>query len=222
MRTATKLIDLVSKKTILHMQHTFWYISLPLFCPTKAWNFLVTCIYFMEELSHELSKNFVASVPVHFYFFHCHLFSSCWQLAFLIFSLPLWNFHQQNFFPLFSITCSSSFSVIHVSELQKSGWPCDFLPKKTPWVAFGLPYLLIELFYMTVLVMWKFGWEYMVMWLGNQIFLPKHMRELRYDTKGSSVVVKWWVVQYICLGPLASVWESHVIIFFEIAVFKLF
>ena len=152
MRTATKSIDLVSKKTILHVQHTFWYISLPLFCPTKAWNFLVTCIYFMEELSHVLSKNFVASVPVHFYFFHCHLFSSCWQLAFLIFSLPLWNFHQQNFFPLFWITCSSSFSVIHVSELQKSGWPCDFLPKNP--LELHLGYHTCWLSYFTWLCLW--------------------------------------------------------------------
>ena len=47
----------------------------------------------------------------HFHFAGC----SCWRLAFLIFSPPLLNFHQQNFSPLFSSTCSSSFSVIHVS-----------------------------------------------------------------------------------------------------------
>ena len=35
-KTATGLI---SKKTILKVQHTFLYISLPLFCTTTAWNF---------------------------------------------------------------------------------------------------------------------------------------------------------------------------------------
>ena len=29
----------ISKKTILHVQHTFLSISLPLFCTTKTWNF---------------------------------------------------------------------------------------------------------------------------------------------------------------------------------------
>ena len=31
----------------------------------------------------------------------------------------------------------------------RRGWPCDFPPKK-PRVAFGLPYLLIELFYICI------------------------------------------------------------------------
>ena len=46
------------------MQHS--YISLPLFCMSKACNLLVTRVYFMEELVYVLSKNFVASVSVHF------------------------------------------------------------------------------------------------------------------------------------------------------------
>ena len=64
MRTPTKSIDVISKKKNLHVQHT--YISLPLFCMSKACNLLVTRIYFMEELAYVLSKNFVASVSVHF------------------------------------------------------------------------------------------------------------------------------------------------------------
>ena len=32
-------IGLISKKTTLHVQHTFLYISLPLFCTTATWNF---------------------------------------------------------------------------------------------------------------------------------------------------------------------------------------
>ena len=57
--------------------------------------------------------------PVFFAFiFHCRSFSPCWLLAFLIYSLPLsisMFFFLRNSSPLFSITRSSSFSVIHVS-----------------------------------------------------------------------------------------------------------
>ena len=104
----------------------------------------------MEELSHVLTQYFVSCVHVRFYF-SLRSFSPCWPLAFLIFSPPLWIsmfFFLRNSSPLFSITRSSSFSVIHVSVNMKNNAvrPCDFLPNKT-WVAFGLPYLLIELFY---------------------------------------------------------------------------
>ena len=34
----------ISKKATLHMQHTFLYISLPLFCTTTTWNFR-GCLY---------------------------------------------------------------------------------------------------------------------------------------------------------------------------------
>ena len=72
-------------------------------------------------------------------------------------------FFLQNSPLLFSITRSSSFSVIHVSVNIKNNVEKDttlllfFLSKSPsdhaisfqikPWVAFGLPYLLIELFY---------------------------------------------------------------------------
>ena len=52
-----------------------------------------------------------------FIFFHCLSFSSCWPLAFLIFSRLheiFFFFFQRNSSPLFSITRSSSFSVIHL------------------------------------------------------------------------------------------------------------
>ena len=52
------------------------------------------------------------------FIFHCRSFSPCWPLAFLIFSPPLWIsmfFFLRNSSPLFSVTRSSSFSVIHVS-----------------------------------------------------------------------------------------------------------
>ena len=39
---------LISKKPILHLQHPFLYISLPLLCTTSVWNFLVPL--FMKEM----------------------------------------------------------------------------------------------------------------------------------------------------------------------------
>ena len=104
------------------------------------------------------------------FIFHCRSFSPCWPLAFLIFSPPLWIsmfFFLRNLSPLFSITRSSSFSVIHVSvNIKKKKRRKDttllllFLSKSPggqvisfqikPWVAFGFPYLLIELFYIGI------------------------------------------------------------------------
>ena len=98
--------------------------------------------------------------------FHCRSFSPCWPLAFLIVAQPLWIFmffFLQNSSLLFSITRSSYFSVIHVSVNIKNNVEKDttlllfFLSNSPgghaisfqikPWVAFGLPYLLTELFY---------------------------------------------------------------------------
>ena len=72
-------------------------------------------------------------------------------------------FFLRNSSPLFSITRSSSFSVIHVSVniknnaekdttlllvlLYKSPGGHEISFQIKPWVAFGLPYLFIELFY---------------------------------------------------------------------------
>ena len=100
------------------------------------------------------------------FIFHCRSFSPCWPLAFLIVSQPLWIFmffFLQNSSLLFSITRSSSFSVIHVSINIKNNVEKNttlslcFLSKSPaghaisfqikPWVAFRLPYLLIKLFY---------------------------------------------------------------------------
>ena len=99
------------------------------------------------------------------FIFHRRSFSPWWPLAFLIFSPTLWisMFSSlRNSSPLFSITRSSSFSVIHVSVNIKNNAEKDttllfFLSKSPgghvisfqikPWVAFGLPYPLIEIFY---------------------------------------------------------------------------
>ena len=119
----------------------------------------------MEELLYVLTQYFVSCVHVRFYF-QCCPFSPCWTLAFLIFSLLLWIsmfLFLRNLSPLFSIPRSSSFSVIQVSVNIKNNAEKHttlllfFLSKSLgghvisiqikPWVAFGLPYLLIELFY---------------------------------------------------------------------------
>ena len=111
------------------------------------------------------------------FIFHCRSFSPCWPLAFLIFSPPLWIsmfFFLRNSSPLFSITRSSSFSVIHVTVNIKNNAEKDttlllfFLSKSPgghvisfqikPWVAFGLPYLLIEVFYIGIPVVRTDGW----------------------------------------------------------------
>ena len=109
--------------------------------------------------------NILFPVLIFAFIFHCRSFSPCRPLGFLIFSPPLWIsmfFFQRNSSFLFSITRSSSFSVIPVSANKKNNAEKDttlllFFLSKTPgshvisfqikpWVAFGLPYLLIELF----------------------------------------------------------------------------
>ena len=124
-------------------------------------------------------------------------------------------FFQRNSSPLFSITRSSSFSVIHVSvnitnNVEKDTTLLFFFVSKSPggraisfqikpWAAFGLPYLLIDLFYIGVPVcgrraVGRSGGS-TVTWrpkflgcIGYQIFLPmvlyaargSRARELRY------------------------------------------
>ena len=113
----------------------------------------------------EFLPNILSPVFMFAFIFQCRSVSPCWPLAFLIVSQPLWIFmffFLQNSSLLFSITRSSSFSVIHVSVNIKNNVEKDttwlfFLSKSPaghtisfqikPWIAFGLPYLLIELFY---------------------------------------------------------------------------
>ena len=113
--------------------------------------------------------NILSPVLIFAFVFHCHSFSPCGPLAFLILSPPLWSFmffFLQHSSLLFSITRSSSFSVIHVSVNIKNNVEKDetlllfFLSKSPgghsisfqikPWVAFRLPYLLVELFYIGI------------------------------------------------------------------------
>ena len=110
--------------------------------------------------------NILFPVFVFTFIFHCRSFSPSWPLAFLIFSPPLWIsmfFFLRTSPPLLSITRSSSLSLIQVRVNIKNNAEKDttlllfFLSNSPsrhvisfqikPWVAFGSPYLLIELFY---------------------------------------------------------------------------
>ena len=116
--------------------------------------------------------NILSPVFIFAFVFHCRSFSPCWLLAFLILSPPLWSsmfFFLQHSSLLFSVTHSSSFSVIHVRVNIKNNVEKDetlllfFLSKSPgghsisfqikPWVAFCLTYLLIELFYIGIPVL---------------------------------------------------------------------
>ena len=136
------------QKTNLHVQHAI--LSFP-----YRWRNCRMCL-----------PNILFPVFMFAFIFHCRSFSPCWPLAFLIFSPPLWIsmfFFLRNSSPLFSITRSSSFSVIHVGVNVKNNTEKDttlllFFLSKSPdgqvvsfplkhRVAFGLSYLLIELLY---------------------------------------------------------------------------
>ena len=112
----------------------------------------------MEELSYVPNQYFVYCVHVLIFTL---LAAPCWALAFPIVSPPLWIVmfsFLQNSLLLFSITRSSSFSVVHVSVNIKNNVEKDttllllFLSYRPgghaisfqikPWVAFRLPYLL--------------------------------------------------------------------------------
>ena len=113
---------LISKKKQICTCSTLFCLSLPLFCGTtmpfcmtKTANFLVTH-YFYGGIIPVFMFAFIFSLPLIFTL----LASPCWPLAFLIFSgygryEIVMFFFQRNSSPLFWITRSGSFSVIHVS-----------------------------------------------------------------------------------------------------------
>ena len=142
------------QKNKLHVQHAFFVISKKQICTcTALFVFLCRCfaqlqrcfvglkrqtsqlhIIFMEELSYVLTQYFVSCVHVRFYFSLPLIFtllaasiSHCLTaaLSFHVF------FSLQNSSLLFSITRSSSFSVIHVSVNIKNN-----VEKDTTWLFF--------------------------------------------------------------------------------------
>ena len=165
--TCSTLFLLICKKQICTCSTLF--LSFPcrcfagpttLFCTTKMSNFLVTHVFYGGIVVCAYPIFCFLAVFMFAFIFHCRSFSPCWPLAFLIYSPPLWISMFLFLRDLFSITRSSSFSVIHVSvniknnaekDTTLSGHVISFEIK--PWVAFGLPYLLIELFYLGMPVM---------------------------------------------------------------------
>ena len=92
----------------------------------------------MEELSYVITKDFVSCVHVRFYFFtatHFHLALSISHFLTAAMKLCVMFFFQRNSSPLFSITRSSSFSVIHVSVNIKNN-----IEKDTTLLLFFFPF----------------------------------------------------------------------------------
>ena len=80
-------IGLISQKETLHVQHTFLYISLPLFCTPTMWNV-------QKFLCYTFFGGNVERVLIHFFFSLLLIFTlHWWPLAFLILSPPLQSFH---------------------------------------------------------------------------------------------------------------------------------
>ena len=100
-------------------------------------------------------QSFVACVPVQFVF-HCHLFSPCWWLAFLIFSPPISMFFlRQKSSPFFYLALSLFSMSVQTLKFSRTRLCCLFfsllwlspdrlsLSKKSGWkkprVAFAIP-----------------------------------------------------------------------------------
>ena len=100
-------IGLISKKTTLHVQHTFLYISMPLFCTTTTWNF-------QKLLRYTFNGGNVVRVLVHF--FHCRSFSPCiggrshFSFCHRRYKIFMSFFQQKNVSPLFFISRCRSLS----------------------------------------------------------------------------------------------------------------
>ena len=97
-------IGLISKKATLHVQHTFLYISLPLFWKTTTWNF-------QKLPNYTFYEGTVVRVLVHFFSL---------PLIFTLVAASISHFHrrykmfmlffQQKMTPLFFISRSNSLS----------------------------------------------------------------------------------------------------------------
>ena len=153
---------------------TLFFFPLPLFCTTttlfwktKTSNFLAAHYFYggIVECAYPIFC-FLCCVQVRFYFSRPLMFTllAASISHFLTAALNLYVFLPTKFVSfVLSITRSSSFSVIHVGVNIKNNAEntrlccCFFLSKSPgshvisveikPWVAFGLLYLLIELFY---------------------------------------------------------------------------
>ena len=112
----------LAKKATSHVQHTFLYISLPLFCTITTWNF-------QKLLSHKFYGGNVVCVLVHFFFSLPLIFTlHWWPLSFPILSLPLQNFHvvlptKKNVSFVFHLSLKISAGLFNLVELR---WPAAY------------------------------------------------------------------------------------------------
>ena len=114
-------------------------------------------------------------------------------------------FFQRNSSPLFLITHSSSFSVIHASVdiknnfekdstlflffLSKSGWPCDFLPK-TPRVTCGvIPVNWVILYWYACGANGRTIGRTLFGWMDYQIFLGMGLRSRALWSSAISLLI---------------------------------
>ena len=173
----------------------FWTTSTP-FCRYKTSNFLVThCFY--GRIVVCAYPIFCRTVFMFALIFHCRSFSPCWPLAFLIVSQPLWIFmffFLQNSSLLFSVTRSSSFSVIHVSVNIKNNvekdttlllffsfWkfrrPCNFFPNKT--------------LHLGCHTCWLNYFTLVCLWCGRTVGWPVGVRSRDYQ-----IFSDWWFTTF--------------------------
>ena len=168
----------------------------------------------MEELSYVLTQYFVSCVRVRFYFSLPLIFTSL-AASISHFLTAALNFHvflPWNSSPLFSVTRSSCFSVIHVCVNIKNNAEKDttlllfFLSNSPsrhvisfqikPWVAFGLLYLLIELFYSGMPVMRTDG-RCTVTWLPNFLGWVDYQISLAMEgILHAHACIRWTTIEY--------------------------
>ena len=96
MKMASRQIDLIRKKTNLHVQHAF--LSFPCCCFARLQRCFVrlkrqtsysSYTLFLWRNCRMCLPNIFLPVFMFAFIFHCRSFSPCWPLAFLIFSPPL-------------------------------------------------------------------------------------------------------------------------------------
>ena len=182
----------------MDLQHPFLYISLPLFCTTTTRNFLVR--RFMVKMLH-------VSVCLFVCFFYPRSFSPWWPLAFLIFSLPLQNFHvflPTKFASFVRFLCCP-LQCRHFNFVQKDSALLFFLPKSPGGQAiYRQNAIVLEMrnFYP---VTWRGGRTY-GRFCENQnfldayfIFLPMVLRarELRHDSCVPSIYYIFFYLIFI-------------------------
>ena len=114
-------IGLISKKATLHVQHTFLYISLPLFCTTPTWNF-------QKLLSYTFYGRNVARFLVHFFFTaaHFHLALVAGSISHCVTAATKFSCcsFKKKMSPLFFISSSRSLSSFF--SLNFAGMPPTF------------------------------------------------------------------------------------------------